>query len=176
MSFTLLRNALLVAIIALILVVALSGCRAARYGWQASADPPPASGIDTSLTIDDITPSPTPPPPGSDGHEPSSNGDGEPDLAAIGEAVVQANGCIACHSLDGSSGIGPTWLGVFGSTETLSDGSTVLVDETYLEESIMDPGAKLVDGFQPNMMPAAYAGIMSQDEVRALIAYIKTIQ
>ena len=176
MSFTLLRKALLVAIIALILVVALSGCRAARYGWQASANPPPASGIDTSLTIDDITPSPTPPPPGSDGHEPSSNGEGGPDLAAVGEAVAQANGCIACHSLDGSSGIGPTWQGVFGSTETLSDGSTVLVDETYLEESIMDPGAKLVDGFQPNMMPAAYAGIMSQDDVRALIAYIKTIQ
>lgn len=177
MSFTFLRKASLFIIIALALMVLLGACRGSRYGWQATAEAPTPSGVDTSLTIDDITPTPTPSPDDSDGHEPepTHDGDGGVDLVAMGLAASQANGCIGCHSIDGSTGVGPSWQGLFGKTETLEDGSTVHVDDAYLMESILEPGAKIVDGFPAGMMPASYNTI-SEDDLRGIIEYIKTLQ
>jgi len=56
-----------------------------------------------------------------------------------GQALVAANGCAACHSINGSAGIGPTWLGLFGSQVKLSDGSVVTAGDAYLKESITTP-------------------------------------
>jgi cytochrome c oxidase subunit 2 len=90
-----------------------------------------------------------------------------------GRLLVTANGCTACHSLDGSTLPGPTWLGLFGSEENLADGTTVTVDEAYLTESIKDPLAKLVEGFQP-IMPTTYG--FTDEQIADLIAYIKTLK
>lgn len=97
------------------------------------------------------------------------------DPVAVGQRVATSAGCIACHSTDGSALVGPTWKGLFGKTETLADGSTVVVDEAYLHESIVDPAAKLVAGFQ-DVMPKNYGDILTEAEITGLIEYIKTLQ
>ena len=62
-------------------------------------------------------------------------------------------GCTACHSLDGSDAIGGTLKGLYGSTRTLADGTTVIADDAYLRESIVNPDAKVVKGLDPVMPP-----------------------
>ena len=89
-----------------------------------------------------------------------------------GQLLVAANGCAACHTTDGSVLIGPTWRGVFGKTEELTDGSTVTVDEAYITESIKDPQAKLVKGFPPTMPAFPF----TDEEIANIIAYIKTLR
>ena len=95
---------------------------------------------------------------------------------ADGQEIVQQNGCRACHSIDGSAGIGPTWQGLFGKEESLNDGSTVQVDDVYLEESIVDPNAKIVEGFAESIMPQGYGQSLSNEEIGAVVEYIKTFQ
>jgi cytochrome c oxidase subunit 2 len=92
-----------------------------------------------------------------------------------GQVWAQQFGCLACHSVDGSEGVGPTWLGAFGSQESLQDGSTVEVDEAYLRESILQPGAKIVAGFQ-NVMPAGVAQDMTDEQIDDVIEYIKSLR
>jgi cytochrome c oxidase subunit II len=92
-----------------------------------------------------------------------------------GARLAQQYGCLACHSIDGTTLVGPTWQGVFGHEVTLVDGSTVLVDEAYLRESIIDPSAKIVQGFQ-DLMPKNFAEQLTDDQISDLIEYIKTIQ
>lgn len=91
-------------------------------------------------------------------------------LPELGARLYEQRVCNTCHSLDGTPGIGPSFQGLYGSTETLTDGSTVEVDENYLRESILEPGAAIVAGYQ-NIMPAAY-GNLSERELSALIAFI----
>jgi cytochrome c oxidase subunit 2 len=95
---------------------------------------------------------------------------------AQGETLVQNNGCLACHSTDGSQLVGPTWQGVYGSEETLADGTTVTVDDEYIRESIVDPNTKLVEGFQPNIMPQNFGETFSDSDIEAITAYIKSLQ
>lgn len=90
-----------------------------------------------------------------------------------GQALVAANGCAACHSINGAAGIGPTWLGLFGRTETLTDGSTVVVDEDYIHESIEAPQAKIVAGFENQLMPTYN---FTDEQIADIIAYIKTLR
>jgi cytochrome c oxidase subunit 2 len=91
---------------------------------------------------------------------------------ARGQALVAANGCVACHSVNGAAGVGPTWLGLFGSTVELEGGSTVTADEAFLIESIKDPKAQLVKGFQPTMPTYPF----TDEEIANIIAYIKTLK
>ncbi|GGC59713.1 cytochrome c oxidase subunit II [Undibacterium terreum] len=93
-----------------------------------------------------------------------------PDLVAQGKALSQSKGCVACHTLDGSAGVGPSWKGLYGKTETMADGSTALVDEAYLKDFIRNPTAKTVKGFAP-IMPKIE---MSDTELAALVAYIQS--
>ena len=88
-----------------------------------------------------------------------------------GRVLAQSKGCVACHSIDGSPGVGPTWKGLAGTTGTMADGSTVLADETYLKKSIRDPQAQVVKGFPP-IMPKIE---MTDDELAALVAYIQSL-
>jgi cytochrome c oxidase subunit 2 len=90
-----------------------------------------------------------------------------------GKALVVQNGCSACHSLDGSKLIGPTWRGLFGSPVQLSDGTTVNADEAYLTESIVDPSAKVVRGFQAGIMPKFS---LTAPQVSAIVAYLETLK
>ncbi len=86
-------------------------------------------------------------------------------LAARGLEVAQQNGCIACHTLDGSVGIGPTWLGMYGRTETLTDGSSVVVDDAYIIESINRPDSKQVQGYE-NLMVRYF---LPEEDLKALV-------
>jgi cytochrome c oxidase subunit 2 len=95
-------------------------------------------------------------------------------LAKQGEELVEQSGCLACHSLDGSAKIGPTLKGLFGRTVTLADGKTVVANEDYLRESLLNPGAKIVKDFPP-VMPT-FKGVLKDEEITAVIAYIKTVK
>lgn len=94
--------------------------------------------------------------------------------AEWGEQLVQEYACNTCHSTDGSRLVGPTWQGKFGSEEALTDGSTVTVDENYIRESILEPSAKVVEGF-PDVMNT-YQGQLNDEQINAIIEYIKTLQ
>ncbi|HAW79021.1 MAG TPA: cytochrome c oxidase subunit II [Balneola sp.] len=91
-----------------------------------------------------------------------------------GEQLVQLQGCTTCHSDDGSRLIGPAFKGLWGSEETLTDGSTVTVDENYLRESILNPGAKIVESYDNVMTP--YEGRISDEEITNIIEYLKTLK
>ncbi|MEL7832402.1 c-type cytochrome [Fodinibius sp. N2] len=103
--------------------------------------------------------------------EAEADDDGEV-TASRGQTVAQNNGCMTCHSTDGSKLVGPTWQNLYGSERTLDDGSTVTADEDYLRESIVDPSAKVVEGFPPSMVPYDY---LSDSEINSLVAYIKSL-
>ena len=82
--------------------------------------------------------------------------------------------CNQCHSNDGTVKTGPTLKGIFGQAHPMQDGSSINVDENYVRESILDPQAKIRQGFQP-VMPT-FKGILSDDEITYLIEYIKTLK
>jgi cytochrome c oxidase subunit II len=92
-------------------------------------------------------------------------------LAERGLELAQSNGCVACHSLDGGVGIGPTWLGMYGKTETLVDGSTVVVDEDYIIESILRPDAKQVEGYEKVMVRSFLSG----EDLQALVEFTRQL-
>ena len=90
-----------------------------------------------------------------------------------GQTLYVRRGCVQCHSVDGSAKAGPSFLDVYGSTQSMADGSTVAVDENYLRESILEPQAKVRAGYKP-VMPT-YQGQLKNEEINALIAYIKSL-
>ena len=96
------------------------------------------------------------------------------DLVHQGERVAAEQGCLKCHSVDGSPHIGPTWLGMYHRQEQLTDGTKVLVDEPYMTESMMAPTAKIVEGYQP-VMPS-FQGRITPPEVAAILEYIKSLR
>ena len=107
-----------------------------------------------------------------DGGGGGDEGDGDAELIAMGQQLYTEQGCSGCHSVDGSTVVGPSWQGLFGKEETLDDGSTVTVDAAYLAESIREPNAKIVEGFAANLMPP-YA--FDDDQVAAIVAYIESL-
>lgn len=95
-----------------------------------------------------------------------------PTPQATGEMLFQQYRCHTCHMSETPRG--PSLVGLAGSTVPLSDGTTVVADDDYLRESILNPSAKLVAGFEP-LMPT-YQGQIGEEDIRALIEYIKTLQ
>jgi cytochrome c oxidase subunit 2 len=90
-----------------------------------------------------------------------------------GQLMVSANGCGACHSINGAPGIGPTWFGLAGSQVPLTDGSVVTADDAYLHESIKAPQAKIVAGFETQLMPT-YG--FTDEQIANIVAFIKTLK
>ncbi len=99
-------------------------------------------------------------------------GGAEGSLASTGEKLFHQFGCSNCHHFNGH-GPGPDLEGLYLRPVELNNGETVIADETYIRESILKPAAKVVRGFRP-IMPV-FQGRMTEDEVVALIAYIKAI-
>ena len=93
------------------------------------------------------------------------------DYIAWGDELATNLGCRNCHSTDGSVGLGPSWAGLAGSTVPLADGSSVTATAGYIEESIRNPDAKIVEGFTAGLMQDNY-GTLSNDEIAALVAYV----
>ncbi|MBU0985604.1 MAG: cytochrome c oxidase subunit II [candidate division Zixibacteria bacterium] len=91
-----------------------------------------------------------------------------------GERLFVSKACVTCHSLEGKSVVGPPLNGVFGKPVALTSGGTVIIDENYIRESILEPQASVVAGYQP-VMPT-YQGILKDREIDALVAYIKSLQ
>ena len=95
----------------------------------------------------------------------------ENELATRGLEVARQNGCVACHTLDGTVGIGPSWLGMYGKTETMVDGSTVVVDDAYIIESIVRPDARQVQGYE-NLMVRYF---IDQEDIDALVEFTRQL-
>jgi len=98
-------------------------------------------------------------------------------LVAQGKELYTKDGCSGCHSLDGTAGAGPTWKGLYDSQVSLDDGSTVTADDAYLEKSITDPDAEIVQGFQKGIMSASVPkGAIPPEDAKALVAYIESVK
>jgi len=91
-----------------------------------------------------------------------------------GKMQWDQKGCATCHTIDGSKSKGPSWKGIFGKQEKLKGGVSVTVDENYLRESMLQPQAKVVDGFEP-IMPT-FQGLLRENEIRGLVEFIKSLQ
>ncbi len=91
-----------------------------------------------------------------------------------GAILYDQQNCAACHSLDGSRRVGPSFQGLFGKENAYTDGSTGTADENYILESIINPMAKVVEGYPPGM-PTIYSGL-DREELDALVAFIKEQQ
>jgi cytochrome c oxidase subunit 2 len=98
------------------------------------------------------------------------------DPVLIGGQLASLYGCSVCHSTDGTKKVGPTWLHLFNSTVTLSDGSKVKADENYLNTSITDPNSQVVSGYSPNVMPATFAQALTPAQIQNLIKYIESLK
>jgi cytochrome c oxidase subunit 2 len=95
-------------------------------------------------------------------------------LVEQGRFVAVQQGCLKCHSVDGSRHIGPSFLDLYRRQEKLSTGELVVADEAYLTRSMMDPAAQVVAGFQ-NVMPS-FQGRMTPPEVAAVVEYLKSLK
>jgi len=91
---------------------------------------------------------------------------------AEGAQLFQQLGCTGCHGQTASP-VAPTLNGLFGQTVSLTTGESVIADEAYLRESILQPQAKIVAGYQP-IMPS-YQGRVTDEQLTALIEYIKSV-
>jgi cytochrome c oxidase subunit 2 len=99
-------------------------------------------------------------------------GGGGVSAAEAGRQLFEASGCPSCHRPDGT-GRGPSLVGLFGSRVALADGTSVVADEGYLRESILNPQAKIVAGYEP-VMPT-FQGLFSEEDLMQLIAYLKSL-
>ena len=98
-------------------------------------------------------------------------GAGEPTVDR-GERLFIQNGCQGCHSVDGASLVGPTMLGLYNSNRDFTDGTSGVADEEYLRESIVEPGAKIVVGYDNVMVSYDF---LSSGDIESLILYIKSL-
>lgn len=96
------------------------------------------------------------------------------DLVTHGRRLASVHGCFKCHSVDGSRHIGPTWVDLYQRKTTLENGDTIVADEGYLTESMMDPYFKMVKGYA-QVMPS-YRGKLTAPEAAALVEFIKSLR
>jgi cytochrome c oxidase subunit II len=99
-------------------------------------------------------------------------GAAEGSLSSMGEKMFHQFGCANCHHFDGH-GRGPNLQRLYGQTVRISKGGSVIADDTYIRESILDPRAKIVEGFT-DLMPT-FKGQISEEQIIQLIAYIRAI-
>jgi cytochrome c oxidase subunit II len=94
---------------------------------------------------------------------------------AAGLAIMKIQGCLACHSSDGSKIVGPTYLNLFGSQQVvIRDGAevTVTVNEAYIRQMILDPASQVVKGYPKGLMQS-YKGKISDADLSKIIEYLK---
>src|SRR5712671_3823620 len=94
--------------------------------------------------------------------------------AVAGQQLFQSLGCVSCHGANGEGGRGPALVGLFGSKVFLNGGQTVTADEAYIRESIENPSAKVVSGFNP-IMPT-FQGQVTPEQLIQIMSYIKSLQ
>jgi cytochrome c oxidase subunit II len=94
-------------------------------------------------------------------------------MASGGQALFDRLGCNGCHKSEGG-GRGPSLEGQLGKKIQMADGRVVVADESYVRESILNPRAKIVAGYQP-VMPT-FQGQVSEEQILQLLAYIKSMK
>lgn len=92
--------------------------------------------------------------------------------AERGERLYVQNACNACHSVDGSAVVGPSFAGLYGSERNFTDGTSATADDAYITESIVQPDVKIVEGYQNVMANYSY---LSEGEIQSIIEFIKTL-
>jgi cytochrome c oxidase subunit II len=100
-------------------------------------------------------------------------------LVGRGATLYQEDGCSACHTLNGTRLVGPSWKGLAGSTVTLTSGRRVIADNAYLTKHIVDPNALTVRGYPAGVMAEAIEALhlgRHPSEVRALVAFIDSLR
>lgn len=90
---------------------------------------------------------------------------------AVGRDLALQKGCASCHGTDGEGRVGPPFQGLFGSTVSLDDGTTVVADEAYIVESILEPNAKQVEGYA---LPMPQTNL-TDDELASIVDYIREL-
>ncbi|HTL53243.1 MAG TPA: c-type cytochrome [Planctomycetota bacterium] len=95
-------------------------------------------------------------------------------LVRDGRALAIRLKCITCHSEDGKPASSSSFFKLYGKQSLLKDGTQVTVDEAYIRESILEPQAKVVAG--PTVVMPSFKGVVSEHDLRALVAYIKALQ
>jgi len=93
--------------------------------------------------------------------------------ATAGQQMFESLGCVSCHGANAEGGRGPALLGVFGSKVVLNNSQSVIADEAYVRESILNPQAKIVSGFGP-IMPS-FQGQVNEEQLLDLVAYVKSL-
>jgi cytochrome c oxidase subunit 2 len=101
-----------------------------------------------------------------------SGGRAEDSPVAAGARLFQDLACVSCHQAE-SQGRGPSLVNVFGREVELQGGAKVVADEAYIRESIVQPQAKIVAGYQP-LMPT-FQGMVTEEQLLQLIAYVKSL-
>ena len=94
--------------------------------------------------------------------------------AVAGQQIYETLGCVSCHGAAGEGGRGPALEGIFGKPVFLNNGQSIIADEAYIRESIVNPQAKLVNGFGP-IMPT-FQGQVSEEQLLQILAFIKSLQ
>ncbi len=123
-----------------------------KYGYEGfkkEPDPVPAAGVVANLT--------------------------EEQKASSGEQLYTLKGCAACHKVDGTNVLAPSWKGLFGKEEKVTENGkemSVKVDEAYIIESIKNPKQKVKVGYEKTPMPVFP---LKDDEIDHIIAYIKSL-
>jgi cytochrome c oxidase subunit 2 len=100
----------------------------------------------------------------------------KPVVTDAGRSLLQKQGCLGCHSLDGSASVGPTLQGISGRQVTvITDGEnrTLISDRGYLQRAILKPGADIVDGFPPAM--PSYEGRFEAEEMSEILDYLESL-
>jgi cytochrome c oxidase subunit 2 len=94
--------------------------------------------------------------------------------AVAGQQLFQSLGCVSCHGANGEGGRGPTLAGLFGRKVFLTNNQTLTADEAYIRESIENPAAKVVAGFNP-ILPT-FQGQVTPEQLIQIISFIKSLQ
>lgn len=95
-------------------------------------------------------------------------------LPELGKLLYASKGCSACHSVDGTRILGPSFKGIWGQTHQFSNAPAAVVDENYIRESVLEPAAKVRAGYEA-VMPS-FQGLLQEREIQALSEYIKSLQ
>jgi cytochrome c oxidase subunit 2 len=102
-----------------------------------------------------------------------------------GQKWYEDYGCNACHSLDGTVVVGPSWQGLYGSERVFDDGTSLVADDAYITSSIYTPNLHVLQDFTPNLMPQNFQDRFAEEEAKYggqiniaedLIAFIKTLE